>query len=430
MALTPTQRLQALADPASVLEIAGAARSQQPAVAAETPRDGVLTAFATIGGRRAAVIVEDADALACTDAEVARRKRHRILTLALMTDSPIVLVVDGSRAGSSTFGDNTGELAGRMSDPRLDVDIGRRRAPLITVVCGAVVAWARDVVADADVVIATEAAQRELADRSRGIVDVVVTDDNAAMAAARTLLSLLGPHVAGEGTVRFAPTPLPAGPEPVDSGLMADPARVVDLLVDAGSFVAFQRPDGSGLLTGVARIGGWPVVLAVTGGADSAQLTSLDLARLQRVYRLAGRNNRTLAVVQDCAGYAPDAAADLAGLAALVGEIRACDAPVVTIVSGRGHTLGTFPLGTKQLGATFIIAWPWAQLAITDARAYTPEALDEVRRPDPWLAAGRGLVDDVLTPAETVQTVRQLVALFGERWEPVTRRDRPNAVIV
>ena len=43
---------------------------------------------------------------------------------------------------------------------------------------------------------------------------------------------------------------------------------------------------------------------------------------------------------------------------------------------------------------------------------------------------GRGLVDDVLTPAETVHTVGQLVALFGERWQPLPPAERPNAVIV
>jgi acetyl-CoA carboxylase carboxyltransferase component len=428
MSLTAAQRVTALIDPGSELEIAAMARSQQPS-AADTTRDGVLTAFATIGGQRAVVLSEDAAVLARTDGEVARRKRHRILALASMTKSPIVLVLDGARERPPAFADNAGELAGRMSDPRLDIDLDRRRAPLVSVVCGEVVAWARDVVAVSDVVIATEAA---VASDSLGAlpVDLLVADDESAMRAARSVLALIGPDDRGRDAARFAPSPLTGDVNAFDLSVMQDPVRVVELLTDAGTFVELHRPPGSGLATGFARIGGWPVVVAVTGGAESAQLTAPDLARLRRVYAVASRSRVTLVIVQDCAGLAPDAAGDFAGRAALTAAIRACEAPVISIVSGAGHSLGTFPLGTKQLGAAFVIAWPWARLAITDAPDYTPEALDAIRRSDPWLAAGRGLVDDVLTPVETVHTVGQLVALFGERWQPLPPAERPNAVIV
>jgi acetyl-CoA carboxylase carboxyltransferase component len=428
MSLTAAQRVTALIDPGSELEIAAMARSQQPS-AADTARDGVLTAFATIGGQRAVVLSEDAAVLARTDGEVARRKRHRILTLASMTQSPIVLVLDGARERPPAFAENAGELAGRMSDPRLDIDL-RRRAPLVSVVCGEVVAWARDVVAASDVVIATNAAVSSFDSRGALPVDLFVDDDEAAMRAASSVLALIGPDDRGRDAARFAPAPLTGDVDAFDLSVMQDPARVVELLTDAGTFVELHRPAGSGLVTGFARIGGWPVVVAVTGGTESAALTAPDLARLRRAYAVASRGRVTLVIVQDCAGLAPDAAVDFAGRAALTAAIRACEAPVISIVSGAGHTLGTFPLGTKQLGAAFVIAWPWARLAITDAHDYTPEALDAIRRSDPWLAAGRGLVDDVLTPAETVHTVGQLVALFGERWQPLPPAERPNAVIV
>ena len=431
MGLTASQRIDALVDPGSVLEIAAMARSQQPSVANETPRDGVLTAFATVDGERIVVLAEDPVALARTDAEVARRKRHRLLTLASMTQSPVVLVLDGSDDRAPSFEDNAGELAGRMSDPRIDIDLEQRRAPLLSVVCGPVVAWARDVVAASDVVIATRDAAAQLAPGLDTFVDVIADDDHGALVVARSVLSLLGRGGRGNGASRFAPATPPAAAAPFDVAAMRDPAKIVELLIDPRSFVERKRPRDSGLVTGMARVGGWPVVLAVTGGEESAQLTAPDLTRLRRAYGVAARAEVTLIAVQDCAGFAPDAAVDLAARAALTNAIRACDAPVISIVTGAGHTLGTFPLGTKQLGAAFIIAWPWSQLATIDARDYTPAVLDAIRRPDPWLAAGRGLVDDVLTPEETVHTVRQLVALFGERWQPAARSaTRPNAVIV
>ena len=426
--LDPQQRFEALVDPGSWFEIASAARSQQPVVADRTPRDGVLTAFAAIEGHAVVVIVEDPVALEATDGEVARRKRHRMLNFALMTASPVVLVVDGPHAIRTRFEDNSGELAGRMSDPRLDVDLARRRAPLVCVLCGPAVGWARDVVAEADLVIATRNACDDLASTSRSSVDIVVDDDAAAMATARAVAELLGPEGRGNDAARFAPVALTTAQDAATvPQLMAEPRRVAELLVDDASFIEFHAAPESGLVTGLATIGRWPVLLAVTGGAESAVLTSVDLRRLAHLYRVGGRHNLPLVLVQDCAGYSNDAEEDLGALAELLAAIRGCGAPSIAIVSGRGHTLGTFALGTKQLGTAFIIAWPWAQLATSDTNSYLPEALDAVRHRDPWLAAGRGLVDDVLTPDETASTVRQLVALFGERWTPGDRSDRPNA---
>ena len=426
--LDPQQRFEALVDPGTSFEIASAARSQQPAVADRTPRDGVLTAFAAIAGRAVVVIVEDPNALECTDGEVARLKRHRMLNLALMTRSPLVLVLDGARNASARFEDNSGELAGRMSDPRLDIDLRRRRAALVCVMCGPAVGWARDVVAESDLVIATSNVWQDLSSAAQASIDMLVDDDAAAIAAARAAVELLGTEGRGEDAQRFAPSAVASAQaaETVPQ-LMAEPRRVVELLVDDRSFIEFHAAHESGLVTGVATIGRWPVLLAVTGGTDSAVLTSRDLRRLARLYRVAGRHNVTLVLVQDCAGYASDAAEDLGGLAEVLGAIRGCAAPTISIVSGRGHTLGTFALGTKQLGTAFIIAWPWAQLSTTDTDSYRPDALDAVRHQDPWLAAGRGLVDDVLTPDETAETVLQLVALFGDRWTPGVRSDRPNA---
>lgn len=430
MGLTASQRIDALVDPGSALEIAAAARSQQPGVADETPRDGLLTAFATIGGQRVVVLAEDPIAAARTDSEVARRKRHRILTLASMTQTPVILVLDGADTIAPSFEDNTGELAGRMSDPRIDIDLEQRVAPLLSVVCGPIVAWARDVVAASDVVIATRAAAERLSPTFDSFVDVVVDDDDEAMSVARSISSLLAADDRGQGALRFMPARV-SETTPFDLAALSDPAKVVAFLTDAHSVIEMRRPEASGLVTGLARIGGWPVVVAATGGDDSARLSAFDLTRLRRAYCVAARAGLTLIAVQDCVGFAPDAALDLGGRAALTNAIRACDSPVISIVSGAGHTLGTFPLGTKQLGTSFIIAWPWSRLATTEARDYTPEHLDAIRRPDPWLAAGRGLVDDVLTPEETVHTVRQLVALFGERWRTTTpAAPRPNAVSV
>jgi acetyl-CoA carboxylase carboxyltransferase component len=349
--------------------------------------------------------------------------------MALFTNVPIALFLDGPLGTAPIFDGNTGELAGRMADPRLDVDLGRRRAPLVTVLFGSSIGWARDIIAESDVVVATPSALAHLGAGGSSIVDIVADDDRDAITKARGAIELLVDRRPLDAATRFGDAARPASADaPNDPELLGDPALVIELLVDGRSFVAFGRDPESGLHAGIARVGAWPVIIGATGGTRSAVLTSRDLHRLRRLYRLSGRYNIPLVLTQDCAGYSTEAAHDLEALAALSGAMRDCGSPVISIVTGQGHTLGKFPLGSKQLGAAFIIAWPWAQLATTDTTSYEPAVLDKAREPDPWLAAGRGLVDDVLTPVETAETVRQLVALFSERWQPVARVERPNAV--
>jgi acetyl-CoA carboxylase carboxyltransferase component len=288
------------------------------------------------------------------------------------------------------------------------------------------------VIADSDVVVATTAALADLSTEGRASVDLVVADDLAAAAeAARVMGRLVDRGIDGE-RVRFgkadddSPRAEPAPLDPAPDELMRDPVGVIDYLVDGGSFVPFERSEPSGLHTGLALVGGWPVVVAATGGEESAILSIPDLGRLRRAWRLSGRLCMPLLLVQDCAGYGADAEGDLEAVGALVGEIRRAGSPAVTVVTGKGHTLGTFPLGTRQLGAAYLVAWPWAQLSATDTVSYEAAHLDAAREATPWLAAGRGLLDDVLSPVETVHAVRQMVALFGEHWQKAEPQERPN----
>jgi acetyl-CoA carboxylase carboxyltransferase component len=299
----------------------------------------------------------------------------------------------------------------------------------VTVLFGSSIGWARDIVAESDVVIATRRGLAQLGTEGFAVVDVVAADDADAITKARLVIELLDSPHRPEHAARFGDTTITDPTDaPIDTDLLSDPARVIDLLVDSRSFIAFGQDEQQGLHSGIARIGAWPVLVGATGGNESAVLSSRDLHRLRRLYRLSGTYNIPLVLTQDCAGYGADAANDLEALASLSRAIRASGAPVISIITGRGHTLGTFALGSKQLGAAFIIAWPWARLATIDTPSYAPEVLENAREAGPWLAAGRGLVDDVLTPTETVDTVRQLVALFSERWQPPAKAERPNAV--
>src|SRR5262249_42076729 len=160
-------------------------------------------------------------------------------------------------------------------------------------------------------------------------------DDDAAIADTRRVLEILL-DAREDGHVHFGAGDEVDAVEVSAETLMADSTAVVDLLVDDGSFVAFEHAPGSGLRTGLARVAGWLVVVAAAGGEDSAVLGIDDVRRLRRAWQLAGRRQCAALLVQDCAGYDDAAEADLEGMARLVAEIRRAGCATVTVVTGKG----------------------------------------------------------------------------------------------
>ena len=99
------------------------------------------------------------------------------------------------------------------------------------------------------------------------------------------------------------------------------------------------------------------------------------------------------------------------------------------MITGKGHVLGTFPLGSRQLGTDYFIVWPWASLSIVDPSTdYSEESLEAVRELDPWLAAGRGLIDDVLSPEDSIESIRWLIDVYMSN-RTGTRQEVSSAVM-
>jgi acetyl-CoA carboxylase carboxyltransferase component len=406
------ERLALLVDPDSSLEVAAQARSQQPSVAADTPADGVRTLLARVNGFNVAVIAENGPILERTDGEVARAKRHRILDLARITGVPVILLLDGPGQSPDHFDPNAGELAGHMSDPRLDVDLRQRVAPLIGVVCGPVVGWASAILGECDLVITSENVLRDLDNGVAAAADIIAACEPDAIRQAVAALTLL---IGGRTTMAAAGGGL-VEEEWITSELTAAECGIA--FVDSENLVPFASQVGStspqeSVTTGLATLGGWPITLISVGGTNRAVLGNDDLRRIARIYRLSRRNRLPLLVLQNCAGLDSEAIGSYELLAKLLADLRESDALKVNVVTGAGHALGTFPLGSRQLGVDYFVAWPWADLSITDPQTdYSPESLDSVRADGPWLAAGRGLIDDILSPAESVEAVRWIVDLY------------------
>jgi propionyl-CoA carboxylase beta chain len=101
-------------------------------------------------------------------------------------------------------------------------------------------------------------------------------------------------------------------------------------------------------------------------------------------------------------------------LAELIRVLHDADVPKLCVVTERGHVLGDFVLGGRELGTHYVAAWPQAAVGIEDLPAFTQDrAAASDAAEGPWRAAALGLVDDVILPGETASRLAAMLDLLA-----------------
>jgi acetyl-CoA carboxylase carboxyltransferase component len=418
-ALSPRDRVAALVDPGSFFELGLLATSQHEGIEGTTPADGVVTGFAQIGGREVAIVADDAAVLARTDGQVGKAKRRRMLKLALQEGLPMVLLLDQPSTEPPTFAPLSGALFGTLADQHDDPDLARRRGPLVTVLFAPPTGQTLELACESDIVVAVRASDPS-GERGWRDADLFASDDTHAATVARATVEFFARGDAGVGP---SPEP-PSAPRVAQGSDGASQAieqlsglALLDHFADAGSVVELARPEACSLGTALVSIASSPFLVAVTGCSPARTLVADDIRRLRRLVALSHRSAVPLFIIQDCAGYSPTMLEDgeaAAHLADVVSGLRSASTPLVVLVVGDGHVLGTFCLGGRQLGPAFVLAWPWARVGVSDSRSYEADVLDRTRPDDPWLAAGLGLIDEVITPEESRPMLRWVARLLRQ----------------
>jgi acetyl-CoA carboxylase carboxyltransferase component len=175
------------------------------------------------------------------------------------------------------------------------------------------------------------------------------------------------------------------------------------------------------LRTATCRIGGFPVVVvAVT----SSELTAADYAVARRSVGASSRLKMGLLVIHHAVPEVATGngrAAVAQATAAVVDEFRRSTVPKICLITGTGNVLGSFALGGRQLGLDYTVAWPWARVGV--------HAGDD-GEDGPWLAAGMGLIDDVLNPEETRERLMTMFDILAPALAlPTLEHDRAGRLV-
>jgi len=423
---------------------------------ARTPADGLVLGTARVGGRPVAVMSYDYTVLAGTQGHMNHRKTDRLLELARRERLPLVMFAEG---GGGRPGDTDTTSVGGLDVPtfRLTAELSGQ-VPLVAVVSGYCFAGNAALAGACDVIIATPEASLGMGGPAmieggglgivapgdvgpmsvqvpNGVVDLLVPDDAAAVAAARRYLSYFSGPLDGEAEHDDQRRLRHLIPE--NRVRAYDVRPVIEALCDTGSVLELRPGFGVGILTALVRVGGHAAGLLANnplhlGGAidgDAADKATAFL-RLCEAHRLP-----VLSLV-DTPGFMVGPEVERTAVVRRFGAMFVAGArltvPVCAVVLRKAYGLGAMAMTAGDLRRPAItVAWPTGEFggmglegavrlgyrreldAIEDPGArqarYEQLVADQYTRGKALSTAMAFEIDDVIDPADTRSVITDVL---------------------
>jgi acetyl-CoA carboxylase carboxyltransferase component len=473
------ERIELLVDDGSWFEIGGLGLPEHR-TGRSVPGDAVVTGFARVNGRRAAVIGIDATVMAGTTAPTSMRKQGRLIAMAQRSGMPLIMLcdADGGRM-PDVMGWRFSGLPldfetfleppeGQAPVPRVAAVLGPSYGDaalhastahfVVMVRSGAVALSGPSVVESAIGELVTDA---ELAGpaaaQEAGNVHAVAGSEPEALEAVRTFLSFL-PSNASLPAPIAEPRP-PTRPAerleravPLSPRTAYDMLHVVEAVADQGSIMPWGAGWGASLLTLLARIEGHAVgVLANQPLVRAGALDPAALAKELAFVDLCDTFNLPLVFLHDVPGLMIGRRAESDGILRayerVVRRIARARVPKVGVVIRKAYGGGHFAMGGRPTHPDFLFAWPSAELGFmapeTGVRTVYRRRLERVladegvaardrlveeltrewrAEGEPWEAAAHLSLDDIIEPAMTRPVVSTAIdCAWGERGPRVSR---------
>ncbi len=458
--LTARERVDELVDKDSFLETGLFAEHRATLfgmAGKEMPADGVITGAASINGRLVHLASQDFTVAGGSAGEIHSIKVAEIMQQALKTGSPFVFIND---SGGARVQEGIDSLSGYGKVFYTNVMLSGA-IPQISLICGPCAGGAAYSPALTDFIIQTRQAQMFItgpqvikqvtgetvtADQlggpdahmgKSGVIHFIAEDDRHAIAICQKLLTFLPannledpPHV--EGDLNIDPCPELRDVVPVEGKQGYDVRKVIVNVVDFGDFLEVQAGYAPNIVIGFARITGRSV--GVIANQPSVQAGVLDINasnKAARFIRFCNAFNIPLLTFEDVPGFLPGVQQEHNGIirhgAKLLFAYSAATVPKVTVILRKAYGGAYLAMCGKDLGADRVFAWPTAEIAVMgaegaaeivfrkdiqdakDKASKRKEMIDKYREAfsNPYVAAGRRLVDDVIDPAATRRYVAQ-----------------------
>jgi acetyl-CoA carboxylase carboxyltransferase component len=479
--LTARERILRLLDPGSFDESDMLSRHRVTGFGLEQRRpygDGVVTGWGTIDGRKVFVYSQDFTIFGGSLGEVVAEKICKIMDLALATGAPLIGLND---SGGARIQEGAASLAGygnifdrnvRASGviPQISVILGPSAggavySPAITdfvfmsqgtshmYITGPAVI---KTVTGEDVTHEELGGAMAHASKS-GVAHFVGADEEQTLQMVRYLLSFL-PSNNLEDPPYFPPSDDPAREEPRLAELMPDSANkpydmreVIKLIFDDGEFLEVFPHWARNILTGFCHLNGHcvgvvanqPQVLAGTLDIDSS-------SKGARFVRFCDAFNIPLVTFVDVPGFLPGTAQEYGGIirhgAKLLYAFTEATVPRLTVITRKAYGGAYLVMNSKHIRSDVNFAWPTAEIAVMgpegavevifrkeleaaeDPEVTRAQLIKEYRErfSNPFIAAERGYVDDVIEPQETRPRLIRALEVLRTKRETLPPRKHGN----
>lgn len=440
--------------------------------------DGVITGWGKIDGRPVYVFSHDFTSFGGSLGEVFAEKICKIMDLAVQNGAPVIGIND---SGGARIQEGVVSLAGYADIfyrnvktsgvvPQISVIMGPCAggavySPALTDFTFMVEGTSHMFITGPDVVKAVTGEEISFEDlggaithsQISGVSHFAYPDEESCLENVRYLMSFIPSnnldnapeYPVQDDAERLVPeldTFIPDSPnKPYDMH------QLIEHIVDEGEFFEVQPLYAQNMLTGFARLNGKTV--GILGNQPMVLAGTLDInasVKGARFVRFCDAFNIPLVTFVDVPGFLPGKDQEYGGIirhgAKLLYAYAEASVPKITLITRKAYGGAYDVMCSKHLHADINLAWPSAEIAVMgsegavqiifrrqiaqaeDAVAETKKLTDEYKDTfaNPYIAAQRGYIDDVIVPSETRKYLIQALEMNQAKREPLPQRKHGN----
>ena len=432
------------------------------------PGDGVVAGYGRVNGRLTYAFAQDFTVFGGSLSETNAAKIVKIMDLAMKMGAPVIGLND---SGGARIQEGVLSLAG-YADIFLRNTLASGVIPQISAIMGPCAGGAVYSPAITDFIIMVkgtsymfvtgpdvvrtvtheQVTKEELGgamthNERSGVAHFAVDDDQAAILLIRELLSFLPGNNVDEAPRRDAADPPATAEQVLETIVPAVPNQPYDMVevirhvVDEGYLLQVHEHFARNLIVGFARVAGRPVGVVANQPAHLAGTLDIDASvKGARFVRFCDAFNIPLVTFEDVPGFLPGTGQEYGGVirhgAKLLFAFAEATVPKVTVITRKAYGGAYCVMSSKHIRTDANFAWPTAEIAVmgaegavnvlykreldaaADVAAARAARIAEYREKfaNPYVAAERGFIDEVIRPGQTrAKVIAALAALETKR---------------
>ncbi len=422
------------------------------------PGDGVITGWGTINGRQVYVFSQDFTVFGGSLSETHAQKICKIMDMALQNGAPVIGLND---SGGARIQEGVASLAGYADVFQRNI-MASGVIPQISVIMGPCAGGAvyspamtdfifmvrdssymfvtgPDVVKTVtnEIVTAEELGGAKTHTSKSSVADGAYENDLIALMEVRRLVDFLPLSNREKPPVRpffDAPDRSDASLDtliPANANTPYDMKELITKVADEGDFFEIQADFAKNILTGFIRLEGSTVGVVANQPMVLAGCLDIDSARkAARFVRFCDAFEIPILTLVDVPGFLPGTGQEYGGIikhgAKLLFAFGEATVPKVTVITRKAYGGAYDVMSSKHLRGDFNYAWPSAEIAVMGAKGaveilYRSELGDperiaartkdyEKRFANPFVAAEKGFIDEVIMPHSTRKRIARAFA--------------------